>query len=401
MEPSSPSDKRYYWIVLILCSLGSLFLGAVNSAYPPILLLIKEELKLTYTESGMLTTAYFTGYTIGQIPWGYSADKFGGGKALAISVLGLAASTLLSGMAKSGMEVVAWRFLAGLLGAGIFVPGVRLISEWFIPERRGMAIGLFGTGTSLGGILGASASPLIAVSYDWRWSLWSFAFLGFVEVPMMWFWLKEASRGRGESGEPREGLDGIVRRWSFWVLGFDQFVRLGMTYALVTWLPTFLFEAHGLNLVLAGTSITIVSVVGIVSNPVGGLVSDRVGEIPVMVASFAAIIPCLYALAVTRDVILVWILIILLGWLTNFIRGPMFAILPKLYGIERAGRSTGYQNTFAAAGAVVLPFIVSFLRDYTASFETGWFSLTLFCGMGSLGTLMLQRSKPFQKNQNA
>lgn len=400
MESSLPSNMRYSWVVLVLCSIGSLYLGAVNSAYPPILLLIKEELRLTYTESGMLITAYFTGYTMGQIPWGYLADRFGGGKALATSVLGLAASTLLSGAARSGMEVVAWRFLAGLLGAGIFVPGVRLISEWFVKERRGTAIGLFGTGTSLGGILGASASPFIALSFDWRWSLWSFALLGLSLVPVMWFWMRGASRRR-EKGVSRRGSEGLVRRWSFWLLGFDQFVRLGMTYAMATWLPTFLSETHDLNLVLAGTSITLMSVVGIISNPVGGLVSDRAGEVPVMAVSFAALIPCLCALSVTRDLAFIWISITLLGWLTNFLRGPMFAILPKLYGIERAGRSTGYQNTFASAGAVVLPFIVSFLRDHTASFEAGWLSLTLFCGMGSIATLMLKRSSPFRKGRDA
>ncbi len=178
--------------------------------------------------------------------------------------------------------------------------------------------------------------------------------------------------------------------WSFWVLGFDQFVRLGMVYALSTWLPTFLVENHGLSLVQASASISLMSMVGLFSNPIGGFVSDRVGERSVMALSFAAMMLCIFTLAVSRDASLLWVSIFILGWLTNFIRGPAFAILPKLFGVDQAGRVTGYQNTFAAFGAVVLPFVISFLRDQTASFEMGWFSLIFFCGMGFVSTLLLR-----------
>jgi len=45
-------------------------LSIMNSAYSYVLSSIKGELLLSYTESGALMSAYFTGYTVGQIPWG-------------------------------------------------------------------------------------------------------------------------------------------------------------------------------------------------------------------------------------------------------------------------------------------------------------------------------------------
>lgn len=52
-------------------------LSIMNSAYSYLLGSIKEELTLSYTESGALMSAYFMGYTLGQIPWGLLADRFG------------------------------------------------------------------------------------------------------------------------------------------------------------------------------------------------------------------------------------------------------------------------------------------------------------------------------------
>jgi len=392
MKNTSSTERGYRWIILGICSIGSLFIGAVNSVYSPLLPLIKESLGLTYTGSGMFTTAYFVGYTFGQIPWGFVVDSFGGRKAVSLSILGLSVCTLLSGFANSEIEVVTWRLLSGLVGAGIFVPGIRTISEWFPSGRRGIAIVVFGAGASIGGILAASVSPIIALSHGWRWSVYSFALLGFIEVPLIWFLIRESgTEGASRFNAKKRGVP--IRKWSFWVLGFDQFVRLGMVYALSTWLPTFLVENHDLPLVQASTSISLMSMVGLVSNPLGGLVSDRVGERLVMSVSFAAMVPCIFVLAISSNILLVWISMFILGWMTNFIRGPAFSILPKLFGVEQAGRVTGYQNTFAAFGAVVLPFVISFLRDQTASFEMGWFSLILFCGMGFVSTLLLRGSQ--------
>jgi ACS family glucarate transporter-like MFS transporter len=392
MMDSSSVERGYRWVILGICSIGSLFIGAVNSVYSPLLPLIKESLGLTYTGSGMFTTAYFVGYTFGQVPWGFVADRFGGRRAISFSILGLSVCTLLSGFANSEIEVVTWRLLSGLIGAGIFVPGIRTISEWFPSGRRGIAIGVFGAGTSIGGILAASVSPIIALSHGWRWSVYAFSVLGFVDVPLIWFLIRESGK-EGAYRFDTKKMDVPIRKWSFWVLGFDQFVRLGMVYALLTWLPTFLVENHDLPLVEASRSISLMSMVGLVSNPLGGFMSDRVGERLVMSVSFAAIVPCLFVLVVSRNISLVWISILVLGWLTNFIRGPAFAILPKLFGVEQAGRVTGYQNTFAAFGAVVLPFVISFLSDQRASFEMGWYSMIIFCGLGFVSTLLLRSSQ--------
>ena len=122
---------NYRWVAVFLCAFASFFLNTISVAFSPILLIVKRDLDLTYTQSGMLTTAYFTGYTIGQIPWGYVTRRLKASRAILLSVLGLAVITFLSTVATTGDTLIATRFFAGLLGAGIFVPGMLLVSEWF------------------------------------------------------------------------------------------------------------------------------------------------------------------------------------------------------------------------------------------------------------------------------
>lgn len=383
-------STRSPWTVLLLCAFASFFLSAANIAHSPILTLIMGDLKLNYTEGGLLTTGYFVGYALGQIPWGYLADRFKTGRVIALSTLGTSLFTFLFGVAARGPEAIMWRLLAGLLGAGIFVPGVKMVSAWFPREKRGTAIGFFGAASSLGFIFSAPVSSFIGVSYSWRLSIWFFAALGLPSFLLSWTLLKEKSEAKLSEKENTEDVRKMFEQKSFWILGFDQFVRLGVMYTLLSWLPTFLLENYGIDRFWSSLSIVAMNAVGILSNAMGGLVSDRAGEKAVVLSSLTAMIPASYLLVVAGDQIAIWTLVLVFGWFLNFARAPMFAILPRLYGVQRAGSTSGYQNTFASTGALALPFILGYVRDCTASFDVGWISLALFCGAASVMTLFLK-----------
>jgi MFS family permease len=377
-------------MVLSACSLAAFFLSVSNTIHPPLLPLIRDDLGLSYTEAGLLTTGYFVGYSIGQIPWGYFSDRHHRGRTITFSVLGTLLFSFLLGFARSGSEAVLWRFMAGILGAGIFITGVKMISELFESRRRGLAIGLYGASTSLGPIFSGVMAPLIATAYDWRWSLMACAGLGLLVVVLTWSTL----RGQGEASKRVEvswDLKGVYRTRSFWVLGFVQFLRLGTTYGLTTWIPTFLHEVHALDLPLASFSLVSMNAVGVFANPLGGWLADRLSEKRVISLSYALLIPFYLLFALSNALPTLFLVILLFGLLTNIQRSPSFAMLPRLYGLEVYGRVLGFQNTFAAVGAFVFPLLLGYLRDATSVFEVGWMTLALCSGAGLLVSTVLPR----------
>jgi len=379
---------NYRWIVLVCCVMAVSVVSIDNTSFTPLLPSIKSDWGLTYTQGGLLTTAFFVGYSMGQIPWGYVVDRFGGRKVIFSSLAGLTAASLLFGAASGGANAIAWRFAAGLLGAGIFVPSTRVLSEWFPSRERGFAIGVFGVGINAGFLLAAALSPLIALGLGWRLSVSLLASFGFIAAACVAIWLKDAPAGETQKRVRSVAPTGILKDAAFLILGYDQFVRLGVTYALVAWVPTFMFETHGYDLIAAGISISLMHGVAIIANPVGGVVSDRMGRIPVVVSSLLAFVPCFYLFETVGHGVVLWGLIAALGWLVYFYLGSLFAMLPELYGTETAGRVAGYQNTFASAGAFVLPLVLGVLRDLTGSFTAGWTVLAVLCALGSLLTLM-------------
>ena len=363
-------------------------LNILNTSYSIVMALIKADLALTYTMSGALTSIYFVGYAIGQVPWGALADRIGSKRVMVASIMGIAVSTILFGLAQGFWQAALARLVAGLLGAGVFVPGVRLVSGWFPPEERGTALGIFSIGASVGLISSSTLSPYIATVIGWRATIRGIGLLGLTLTAVMWVTLKD-----NEAEERTEGdgdLRDVLADRSFWALGAIQMARLGANYVFIAWLPLLLQEEFGMSLVAAGAAFSLFNIAGMVSNPLGGIISDRLGEKIVLLVSFAVLAVSSFAFTLVKGGLPMYLVILVMGWFINFVRSPSFALIPRLYGVERAGRVSGLQNTFASIGALVLPFLIGYIRDATDSYWAGWIALALILGAVAVSALFLR-----------
>jgi len=364
-------------------------LNLMNSAYSNVLETIKAEMSLSYTQSGALMSAYFVGYMLGQIPWGMLADSRGSRPTITLSVLGVSASTILFGLSPTVGFAMASRFLSGLLGAGIFVPSVRLVSAWFNSEERGTALGVLNIGGSVGLVAAAWAVPLLSLDAGWRPTIRSAGALGLASGVAVWILLRD----RDNTNDRRLNLSNLpFRDRNFWLLALTQFIRLGSYYTYIAWLPLVLKEEYGLSIVATSSALSLFNVAGMLSNPLGGAVSDRFGKRNVLMASFAFLGLDVLLFARRPTGLWIYLAVLGLGWFINFVRSPSFTIIPDVFGTEAAGSISGVHNTFASLGALVLPYTLGFIKDYTLSYRLGWLTVSLFMFMGA-GLYSLVKAK--------
>jgi len=348
-------------------------LSVMNSAYSTVLDSIKAEMSLSYSQAGALMSAYFMGYALGQIPWGLLADRKGSRQAIALSVLGVSAATVFFSFSGGLTSALITRFLTGLLGAGVFVPCVRLVSAWYNSDERGTALGVLNIGGSLGLILASWAAPLLALRIGWRPTTGLIGAVGVPVAALIWLLVKDGD----QSSYGRINLNSLpLRSRDFWLLASTQFIRLGSYYTFIAWLPLVLKEEYGLGVVATSGVLSLFNLAGMFANPLGGVVSDKVGKRVVILASF--LLMGLNLLVFTQAIsgILVYATVFLLGWFINFVRSPAFTIIPDIFGTESAGSISGIHNTFASLGALALPFTLGLIRDTTAGYAVGWAALS-------------------------
>ena len=90
------------------------------------------------------------------------------------------------------------------MGEAAFVaPAYSLLSDYFRPERRGLAFAILGLAAYAGQIAGQAGGPVIATVYDWRMAFYSMGAIRLVLGLAAMFLIREPRRhGIGVEQEP-------------------------------------------------------------------------------------------------------------------------------------------------------------------------------------------------------
>ena len=85
-----------------------------------------------------------------------------------LSVAGFTVASALCGSATTLTELVIYRGLQGICGAGLIPLSQATLLQINPPERHGQAMAVFGVGTILGPICGPVLGGWLTYDYNWR-----------------------------------------------------------------------------------------------------------------------------------------------------------------------------------------------------------------------------------------
>ena len=150
--------------ILVALFLGALDQTVVATAMPSIL---KELNGLN------LYTWVVTGYLLAStamIPiYGKLSDLYGRKAIVLVGTIIFLAGSILSGQARSMVELIAFRAIQGLGSAGIFSTAFTVVADLFPPADRGKFQGLFGGVFGIASIVGPWLGGLLTDALSWRW----------------------------------------------------------------------------------------------------------------------------------------------------------------------------------------------------------------------------------------
>lgn len=243
---------------------------------------IKRDFHLSDTALGLLTGfAFALLYTLSTLILSRRADT---GNRRAIIALGLAfysVMTTLSGVAQNVWQLTLFRFgVAVGEGAGL-PPSTAMISDFYPPETRGRALGVFVSGAAIGTIVMFPLVGVVAQHFGWRAGFLIAGVPGLILAGLLFFGVKDPpiSASAGHKAPPLgKTLRFIVSQRSVLLL---YVAIVGHAMALLSfaiWTPTFLERIHHASQSAIGFWIGLASGLGgLFGAAFGGLLADRMG----------------------------------------------------------------------------------------------------------------------------
>jgi len=351
--------------------------------------LIREDLRLSFTQGGTLSAAGIAVYALMQIPAGYLTDRFGSKRLFFIGVLGTCTLSFTFGLVTEYWQALANQLLSGFFNALIFMPGLVLLRGWFPPNRRATALGLTALGTFWGSFILSLAGPIVVNSFGWRFPFLGFAPIGIIASFAFLRFGKAPPTVSPRKVPIREVLQ-LFRYRVMWLCGALQYVRLAVTQGIMFWLPSFLIDEKGLALQLVGLLMAVRLGLSAPSSILGGYVSDRLKN-PTLVIGFALVILAITSglFGVVDNMIILIVLICINAIFVQIYFGPLFSIPIDALGTRVAGISGGFSNSFANIGSFSFVYLMGLLKDTTGHFDTGFYVVAGISLIGLVFTVLL------------
>jgi len=123
----------------------------------------------TSEQIAWVLTSYIVAAAIMTPMTGFLSARIGRKRLFVISVTGFTLTSLLCGMAVSLEQIVLFRLLQGIFGAGLVPLSQSVLLDTFPKEKHGSAMAIWGVGVMVGPILGPTLGGYLTEYYNWRW----------------------------------------------------------------------------------------------------------------------------------------------------------------------------------------------------------------------------------------
>jgi NNP family nitrate/nitrite transporter-like MFS transporter len=307
--------------------------------------------------------------SLARIPLGAMTDRFGGramfialSLAVTIPLIGLAAVQTFPALLVGGL-------ILGLAGAS-FAIGIPFVNAWFLPERRGFALGIYGAGnigTAIAGFTAPSlfeqvgaASPFLIV-----------AGVMLATAGMVALFARDAPNATGGTATMVErmrvamGMRITFDLAALYALTFGGFVAFGV------YLPTYLRTTYDLTPADAGARAAGFIVLATVARPVGGWLSDRIGAPRVLGVSLGVVSLAATAVAFAPPLLVVTGPFLAIAVCLGLGNGAVFAMVGRRIPPESVGAVTGFVGAAGGLGGFVPPLVMGGVYSMTGSYSIG------------------------------
>lgn len=373
-----------FWAWALVSPLGPLF-SPDKAKLPPdaynkqlSFLPFSDGQPLTASQASLMVAVPVVVGSIGRIPVGALTDKYGGRVMFPL----VSAITIVPVLAIGFFALnsfVALLIFGVLLGIGgtTFAIGVPFVNAWFPPDKRGMAVGIFGAGMG-----GTAISALTTVSiFKAHGKAVPFLIVAIalaVYAVVAWFVLRDAP-GRVIPSTPLvQRLVATAKLPITWHAGVLYTVGFGGYVAFSVFLPLYLKNAYALSAADAANKMAGFVIIAVIMRPVGGTLADKIGSLPVLSACFGLVAVCA-AIAASEPPLRGYgtPVFLVMAAALGAASGATFALIAEATDPARVGGVTGLVGAAGGLGGFVPPLVMAYIYSQTRSYAIGMWLLAI------------------------
>jgi sugar phosphate permease len=344
---------------------------------------------------GLLGSVYFYCYAVMQLPAGLLADSVGPRKTVTFSLMIAAFGSVLFGFSPNLETAFIGRILVGFGAAMVFIPTMKILSQWFRPREFAFMAGIL---NAVGGVGVMAATWVLAVMtmrLGWRVSFEIIGGVTFVVVLANWLIVRDrpesaglppliAETGAAAAADPKislaQGVRQVMSNRYFWPVALWFFFDCGIFFGFgALWSGPYLMQIYGFSREETGALLSMIAWGMIIGSPLLGAASDkwlksRKKPFILCAAGLMAVLLALYLHSGFSKPAL-YLIFFMFSVCSSAIVVIGFTITKELFPVAIAGTSVGMVNLFPFLGGAIYMPLLGWILDTHAGMKTGAYAV--------------------------
>lgn len=267
--PETHRSSAWKWWIAIVLFLATVLTYLDRQTVSLCGSMIREEMQLSNEQYGQLLSAFRWTYALMHVVAGFAADRLPLRMTYALAVLVWSAAGAAAAFVTRFAHLLMTRQLLGVGEAFNWPCATRIVANLLPPEDRGLASGIFNSGSAVGSLVAPLIILPLAQFFGWRVAFLVIGGLGLFWVAL-WLWtthhvtLAHNTARKTAIVRPRAAATGtrlsatitwirqVLLHPAFWMLFVVGVSVNPCWYFLNDWIPTYMRDQRGMSQLTAG-----------------------------------------------------------------------------------------------------------------------------------------------------
>ncbi|MBM4103856.1 MAG: MFS transporter [Planctomycetes bacterium] len=392
----------YRWVIFGILAFGYILVYFHRVSMSVVAADITKDFKTTGSVLGLLGSIYFYCYAAMQFPAGLLSDSVGPRKTVTYSLLLAAVGSVLFGMAPGIKTAFAARIMVGLGASLVFIPTMKILSQWFKHSEFALMAGLLNGLGGVGILAGTWILGMLATWAGWRFSFGIIGGCTLLMIVLAWLWVRDRPADKGwpsiaqiEYGRDKsENQSNSIGLWSgakrviseryFWPVAIWFFFDCGIFFGFGgLWSGPYLAHSYGMSKGQVGVILSMLAWGMIIGSPLLGLLSEKVLKsrkktFMLCTSLLAVLFLFLYLFPANLPLWILYVWFFMFSVCSSSIVIMAFTTTKELFPIEIAGTSVGTVNFFPFFGGAVFQWLLGWVLDTVGKTASGGYPIKAY-----------------------
>jgi len=371
---------RYRWAIFVVLAGIYFFVYFHRMSSAVIARELMDEFAVSAVAIGVMSSAYFYPYAALQIPVGMLSDTVGSRKTATVFTFMAFIGATLFGLSSTFSMAVGARVLMGIGVSGVYIPTLKILSQWFRKQEFASLTGVLLAVGNFGALSASYPLAMMVIFFGWRTSFFIIGLITLILAILCWVVVRDSPKNVGvdpvvveeehkeEKIPPLKGVKSVLTNKYFWPLAIWFFFEYGVIAGFQgLWGGPFFLDVYGMSKAQTGVMLMMVGFGMIIGAPLIGVLSDRVFRTRkwMLVGCTIGMLVVWFPFAFLTEKMSIPHLYIL-----NFAMGVfgsalilIFTSTKELFPLQITGIATSMVNIFPFIGGAIFQTVMGYLMD--------------------------------------